>query len=190
MILSTAIIILALVAIDRASKVLVPALLEGGKTVTLIEGVIELRLLEGGNTGAAFGILKGGTGFLIIVTVVLVLALLYILCFKKVYSRLMRAAVLLITAGGIGNLYDRIAHGSVTDFFNLLFVDFPVFNVADCYVTVGSVILVAALLFSKPDEPIFVTDAPNKRPESGGKDAKDDARDEPDGEGGDDGKPR
>ncbi|MEG2525562.1 MAG: signal peptidase II, partial [Oscillospiraceae bacterium] len=130
------------------------ALLANGRTVTLIPGVIELRLLEGGNSGAAFGILKNSTGLLIVLTFALVFGLLWLLFFKKFASRWLTAAAILVTAGGIGNLYDRVAYGYVTDFFHFLFVEFPVFNVADCCVTIGAVIVCAYLLLSKQEAPL------------------------------------
>lgn len=168
--ISTMLILLALVALDRASKIIFEALLEGGGTVTLIKGVLGLELLEGGNTGAAFGILKGGTTFLIIITVLLIVALVYALFFKRFSSRWMRAAALLITAGGAGNLYDRVAYGYVTDFIKFLFFDFPVFNLADCFVTAGAVIMAVWMIFSGKDTPIFASaeGEPKAEPQSGG----------------------
>lgn len=153
--LLTLLMLIILVALDRASKVLLAAALANGESVTLIKGVLGLELLEGGNTGAAFGILQGGTGFLIVITIVLIIALMYLLFCRRFASRWMYISALLITAGGAGNLYDRIVYGSVTDFLKFLFINFPVFNLADCYVTVGAVIMVAYLIFSGKDAPIF-----------------------------------
>ena len=154
MLLTLALLII-LVALDRASKVLLAAALANGESVTLIKGVLGLELLEGGNTGAAFGILQGGTGFLIAITVALIVALMYLLFCKRFASRWMYFSALLITAGGAGNLYDRVVYGSVTDFLKFLFMDFPVFNLADCYVTVGAAIMVCYLIFAGSNAPIF-----------------------------------
>ncbi len=153
---STAVLILLLVALDRASKVFMTAFLAGKDTVVLIPKVFGLHYLEGGNTGAAFGLFKGMTGVLIGVTAVVICLMLYCLFCRRFSSKLMRAAAILITAGGIGNLYDRIAYGYVTDFFRFLFMDFPIFNVADCCVSVGAALVVLYIFIAPKDAPIFM----------------------------------
>ncbi len=152
----TAVIILLLVAVDRASKILAEGLLVDKGSVEFIPKILGFRLLENGNTGAAFGIFKGGTVILSIVTVLIVALLLYALFFKKFSSKLLRFAIILITAGGIGNLYDRIAYGQVTDFLEFLFISFPIFNIADCMVTIGCGLMLLYIIISPKDEPIFV----------------------------------
>lgn len=164
--IATALLLLVPVALDRLSKVLLPAYLKNGNTITIIKGVVELRLLEGGNTGAAFGMLKNGTLLLIIMTALLIIALMYLLFFRRFSSRWVYAAALLITAGGIGNLYDRVVYGYVTDFINFTFIDFPIFNIADCYVCVGAAILVGWLLLSGKDVDIFA-DGKKDEPDGG-----------------------
>ncbi len=155
--ISTTVLIILLVALDRASKLWMSAVLASKGTIPLIDGVIGLQLLEGGNTGAAFGLLSGSTLFLIIVTVLVLMLMLYTLYFKKYNSKLLRFCAILITAGGIGNLYDRIAYGYVTDFLKFLFIEFPIFNLADCYVTVGAALALIMIIFSKKDETIFAS---------------------------------
>lgn len=154
--IATTLLLLMLVALDRLSKVLLPVLLSNGQTITLIDGIVELRLLEGGNTGAAFGMLKNGTLVLIILTSLLMLVLVYLLFFKRFSSRWLYSAILLITAGGMGNLYDRVIYGYVTDFINFTFIEFPIFNIADCYVCIGAAILILWLILSGKDSDIFV----------------------------------
>ncbi|MDO4565741.1 MAG: signal peptidase II [Oscillospiraceae bacterium] len=172
--LSSALIIIALAALDRGSKVLLGALLADGSRRVLIEGVLGLRLLEGGNTGAAFGLFQNGTVFLIIVTLLMIMALLYALFFKRFSSPWLRCSALLITAGGIGNLYDRIAYGSVTDFIEFLFIEFPVFNLADCYVTVGAAVVIIWLLFAGKNAEIFLrTEVENSGTQSASEDGDD-----------------
>ncbi len=155
----TAVIILVLVAIDRATKILAEGLLVGKGSVDFIPSILGFRLLENGNTGAAFGMFSGGTVILSIITVLVVAVLLYALFFKKFSSKLLRASVILITAGGIGNLYDRIAYGQVTDFLEFTFFEFPIFNVADCMVTIGCCLMLLYVIISPKDEPIFVKPA-------------------------------
>lgn len=62
-------------------------------------------------------------------------------------SKILHWGVALITAGGIGNLIDRVFRGYVTDFFEFTFIKFPVFNVADCLITVGAVISIIYLVY-------------------------------------------
>lgn len=152
-------LLIALVLLDRGSKVYMEAHL-AGRDVVLIPHVLGLHLLEGGNTGAAFGSFSGNTLVLIVLTGLVIAALLYALLFLRFTSGWMTCAALLVTAGGAGNLYDRIFCGAVTDFFRFLFIDFPIFNVADCYITIGAVLLVGFMLFSpRRNDPIFVSPA-------------------------------
>ncbi len=160
--LTTILVILALLAADRVSKLLIAAYLAQSGPVVLIPKLLGLRLLEGGNTGAAFGIFQGRRFLLVVLTGAVLLVLLYALLFKRFKSPVLKWSVMLIVAGGIGNLYDRIVYGSVTDFFELLFMDFPLFNVADCLITVGAVMGAVYLLVSCRDDAIFVRDEPNK----------------------------
>lgn len=156
----TVLIMVVLLALDRGSKIFMDAWLAGKGVIDIIPGVIGLHLLEGGNTGGAWGILSNNTLLLIIFSSLVVLVLLYILFVKQLDSPLLHVALLLVTVGGLGNLYDRIVYGSVTDFFEFQFISFPVFNVADCCVSVGVVLAVIWLIFSKSNEPLF---ASNKR---------------------------
>ena len=160
---STAIIILLLVALDRASKIFAAALLAGKGTVEILPGVLGLYLLEGGNTGAAFGMFRGSTLILILLTAVVLVGILYCLFCREFSSKLMKAAAMLVAAGGVGNLYDRIVYGYVTDFFRFLFMEFPIFNVADCFVTVGAALVVLYVLIAPKDEPLFKSRARNDK---------------------------
>ncbi len=149
--------ILALTVLDRLTKVAAEAALSGGGTVEIIPSILGLELLEGGNTGMAFGLFSGGAAVLSALTVALLFVGVYFVLFKRFNSGLSRAAVVLLVAGGAGNLYDRVVYGAVTDFIKFLFIDFPIFNLADCFVTVGAVLLVLSVIllgdrsfFAKP----------------------------------------
>ncbi|MEG1384719.1 MAG: signal peptidase II [Oscillospiraceae bacterium] len=154
--IATIISILGLVIFDRASKVVLELVLADRGLVVLIPNILGLRLLEGGNTGAAFGMLSGNTFFLIFMTAIVLIIMIYVLLFKKFRSPVMKWALILVTAGGIGNLYDRIVYGSVTDFFEFLFMKFAVFNVADCFICVGAFIAVVYLLATLKEKSIFI----------------------------------
>ena len=126
---------IALIAIDRLSKILAARYLVGKGTVTVIPYLLGLRYLE--NTGMAFSLLSGKTVFLAAVTAVALAAMAYFIFIKKAGRPFERFCFMLIFAGGIGNLIDRVYQGYVIDYFEFLFIDFAIFNVADVYVCVG-----------------------------------------------------
>ena len=82
-------------------------------------------------------------------------AILWLLLFGKFRKYLLfNISATLIVAGGIGNFIDRLIHGYVVDFIEVLFFEFPVFNVADCFVVVGSVLLLVFFLFIYDDKKV------------------------------------
>ena len=125
----------ALIALDQWSKYLAVIYLKGNKAVTVIPNFLGLRYIE--NTGAAFSMLSNSTGFLIGVTSVALLIMAYFIFIKKSGLPFERFCFILIFAGGVGNLIDRIYNGFVVDYFEFLFMDFAVFNVADVFVCTG-----------------------------------------------------
>ncbi len=112
----------------------------GGGRVLQARGFMALRYVR--NTGAAFSMLSGRTTILVWGTGIVLLGCLVYLLLGRSNNRFFDAALLLVTAGGAGNLIDRVRLGYVIDYIEPLFVDFAVFNFADCLITVG-----AALLF-------------------------------------------
>ncbi len=118
--------------------------------VSCIPGVFDFRYTE--NTGAAWSILSGKTVLLSIFTGVLLLGLLFLL-FKGVFRQPLEwISIVLIIGGGLGNLIDRIFRGYVIDFIHTLFMNFPVFNFADCCVCVGAcLMLLAILIYDRKD---------------------------------------
>lgn len=102
------------------------------------------------NTGAAFSILKDSRELLIILSVAaLVLILLYVI--KHIKSMSMKSIffIALLSAGIAGNLHERIAFGYVRDFFQLNFVNFPVFNIADIFINIGVIALIIMIIIKK-----------------------------------------
>ena len=134
-------ILLALIGADQALKWWTTAHLAVGESAPLLPGVVRLTRLH--NYGAAWSSLSGKTLVLLIVTTVMMLAVAYLLVRRIVRHPLGVWACLLVLGGGIGNYIDRIAHGYVVDMFDLQFISYPIFNLADCFVVVG-VILGAA----------------------------------------------
>lgn len=141
MILSIAAVVL-FVVIDQLLKLWMTGLLAQGP-MDLIPGIIGLRYVE--NTGMAFGWLSGKQTVLIIVTTVMIVAI--CLYYKKLTSRVERISAVMIVAGGIGNLIDRVFAGYVVDFIEPLFVNFAVFNFADILVNVGCYLFLFSVIF-------------------------------------------
>lgn len=110
--------------------------------------IITLNYIK--NTGAAFSILKDSREILIILSVTaLVLILLYIIKHIKSLSMKSIFFIALLSAGIAGNLHERIAFGYVRDFFQLNFVNFPVFNIADIFINIGVIALIIMILIKK-----------------------------------------
>jgi len=132
------ILVLALcVAADQALKLWTVANLALYESTPLIPGIVELRYIQ--NTGGGFSILTGQTWLLAGVTAVLMLCIAFILI-KKVFTHPLAVwSLILVLGGGIGNLIDRVRLGFVVDMFNLQFMNYPVFNVADIFVVCGAI---------------------------------------------------
>lgn len=148
------IMVVLLVALDQITKLWAVARLKDGEPIILIPGVLKLYYLPNGNTGAAFGILSGHRLFFLIIAVVvvsvIVFALIRIPCTKK--YRLLRILLVFIAAGGAGNMIDRFRLSYVIDFIYFYLINFPIFNVADCYVTVAAISIAILVIFRYRDE--------------------------------------
>jgi signal peptidase II len=140
------VIVIGSVILDQWTKYLaVQDLMPIGSTVVL-DGLLGFRYVE--NTGAAFGMLKGQRWFFITLSTLAILAIFVFLIKKrKTVPPLLGIAMAMIAGGGIGNQIDRILNGFVVDFFEFLFIDFAVFNVADVFVSIGACLAVLDLLF-------------------------------------------
>ncbi len=153
-----AILTVLLVLFDQWTKALAVKYLMGNDGIPIIEGVFRLKYLE--NRGAAFGMLQNQQIFFILMTI-FVLGLLGYLYFKipsvKRYMPLEYNTILLIS-GAIGNFIDRVANQYVVDFLYFELIDFPIFNVADCYVVVGTFLFAVLIMFYyKEEELSFLT---------------------------------
>lgn len=141
--------IIILIVLDRISKLWAVSSLKDTDGIELIKGALKFFYLPNGNTGAAFGIFEGQLLLLIIVTMLVVALLIYMIIkipFESKYIP-MHITFMFIIAGGIGNLIDRIVNKYVVDFIYFYLINFPIFNVADCFVTVATILLALFLLF-------------------------------------------
>jgi signal peptidase II len=133
--------------LDRVTKNLVVAQIPYGTEVSVIGHVVGITNVR--NSGAAFGFAPAGAWFFLAASVLVAIGL--VIYVVRSPSNLWNDAVLgLILGGTLGNGYDRIVHGTVTDFVNVHF--WPVFNVADSAISIGVVALIAGYLLRKPTE--------------------------------------
>lgn len=141
-----------LVFLDQLTKFFAQKSLMGKEPFVLIKGVFELQYLE--NQGAAFGVMQGKKTFFVIFTVI-VLLLLAALYFKIPAQKRFRPVLwilVLFYAGAIGNFIDRVRLNYVVDFFYFKLINFPIFNVADIYVTVAAFFVIVLGLFYYKEE--------------------------------------
>lgn len=134
----SALLALALLALDQWVKHYITLTLPLGEARPLLPGFVELKSVH--NYGAAWSSFSGMRWLLVIATSCIVLALLVLLVRRVVRHPLGVLAGCLIVSGGLGNILDRLRLGYVVDMFNFQFIDYPVFNVADICIVSGCVL--------------------------------------------------
>ncbi len=137
----------AVIALDQATKFLVRATLSRGDAWPDADWV--LHIVHVSNSGAAFGILRGQTTFLVITSLIGVAAIVLYYLSPPLEHGLLRAGMGLQLGGAAGNLIDRIRTGEVTDFIDFEF--WPAFNVADASITIGVVTIISFFLVLEGD---------------------------------------
>ena len=140
----TLLICAGLIGADQLLKILVIEYLKPVEFVTVIEGVLRFRYVE--NTGAIFGSFATQTAILTVFSIFLLIATIVFLVKNKDKSKLVNACLVLMISGGIGNIIDRIRLHFVVDYIEPTFIDFAVFNFADCLITVGAFVLMIYLV--------------------------------------------
>ena len=146
---------IVLILIDQFTKYLAVTFLKDDGPFIIIDGVFQLRYLE--NRGAAFGMMQGRQYLFVAGAAVIVLLIAYFyqkMPMTKKYIPLRICAVLLCS-GAIGNMIDRLKLNYVVDFFYFDLIDFPIFNVADCYVVVACIAFVFLILFYYKEDDDF-----------------------------------
>lgn len=137
---------LIIAAADQITKFFVVANIPLYADVPFIPGIIQLTYVQ--NTGAAFSALSGMRWLFIAIFAALTLLLLWEY-FKKPlpFTKLERWCLAAVYGGGLGNVIDRIRLGYVVDMIETQFMEFPIFNVADCFITCGCIFLIVHIIF-------------------------------------------
>ena len=132
-------IIILLIGIDQISKLLALNYLKDIRSIPIIQNVFHLTYVE--NRGAAFGMFQNNQIIFIVVALIASIVGLYALHSKKINSKICKTSIILIIAGALGNLIDRIRLDFVVDYFDFVFIWNYVFNLADCFIVVGTILL-------------------------------------------------
>lgn len=138
--------VVVLVSADQFSKFLIARNIPESNSIVLIKNFFNITYVK--NNGAGFSILQDATVFLIVVAILAVIGVSYLLIKSKNSEALNRICYLLIIGGTIGNLIDRIRFSYVIDFldFYIFNYDFPVFNLADTFLTIGCFLLIISII--------------------------------------------
>ena len=138
------IVIVALITLDQWVKFEIVKNIQLGGVKPFIPKILSLTYLR--NTGAAFSILENQQWLFAVITLVVIGAAIWYLSKHIKGSVWLLSALSLIIAGGIGNFIDRMRQGFVVDMFQLDFINFAIFNVADSYLTIGVLVLIVMML--------------------------------------------
>ena len=134
------------VALDQFTKYLTVANIPLYTHVPVIPGIVRLTYVQ--NTGAAFSLFRGMQWLFVLVFLVLTVLLLWEYYRKPLpFTRLERFCLAAVYGGGLGNMLDRVRLGYVVDMIETEFIVFPVFNVADCFITCGCILLLVHIFF-------------------------------------------
>ena len=134
------------VGLDQYTKFLTVLKIEEWGTAKGIDGIFSLTFCK--NTGAAWSSFEGQQWLFILVFLLMTAGIIWEFTTKKLgFTTFERWCVVSVWAGGLGNMIDRVSRGYVVDMINLEFMSFPVFNVADCFITCGCIALIVHLVF-------------------------------------------
>ena len=136
----------AVVLADQFTKALVVANIPLGGHVAFLPGFLDFTYVR--NTGAAFSSFEGMQWLFALIFLVFTLGIIYEYFYKRMpFTGFERWMIAAIYAGGLGNMIDRLRLGYVVDMIETQFMEFPVFNVADCFITCGCIALFVSLGF-------------------------------------------
>ena len=137
---------------DQFTKYLAVFHLKGKPDIPILKDILVLQYLE--NKGAAFGMLQNQKIFFLLIEILILLVIGFALVkmpADKKYN-LMHLTAVLVAGGAIGNMIDRVVQDYVVDFIYFVLIDFPIFNVADIYVSVSVAVLAVLIFFYYKDE--------------------------------------
>ncbi|KXT81056.1 Lipoprotein signal peptidase [Streptococcus sp. DD11] len=141
--------VLTLVLLDQLVKFYIVSDFKLGQVRDFIPQLVSLTYLQ--NTGAAFSMLENQQWLFTLVTFLVIGGAVYYLIKHLRASKWLLAGLTLVIAGGLGNFIDRLRQGFVVDMFQLEFIHFAVFNVADMYLTFGVAILLLLMIKEEKD---------------------------------------
>lgn len=133
-------VVIVLLGIDQLIKYYVDLYLKDNEPIVVIKNILQFNYLE--NDGAMMGFMSGQTAVMTVLAVVCVVIMLVVVFTGMIKDRIDYWCVLFMIAGGLGNIIDRVFRGYVIDYIEVLFVDFYIFNFADCLITVASFALI------------------------------------------------
>lgn len=144
--------IFLLLVIDQYSKSIATIQLKGRHSISIIKNVLEFAYVE--NKGAAFGIFSDATLFFIIVSILFSIVAIFYYVYLPLTNRFipMRIILIFVISGAVGNLIDRITNHYVIDFIYVKVINFPVFNIADIYVTCSIFVFALLMIFYYKDD--------------------------------------
>lgn len=154
-----------LVLIDQLSKYYITTSMRLHDAIAVVDNVLEIHYIQ--NRGAAWGLLENQQILFCCCAIIACLFgwIFYIKCVNANRLKALRICIVMILAGAVGNLIDRIRFQYVIDFIYFKLIDFPVFNIADCYVTVGFAITIILILFIYKDDDLEVLTFKKKKAE-------------------------
>lgn len=140
------------IGFDQWTKLQAVLHLKNQAPYVLLDGIFELYYSE--NRGAAFGMLQGKQGFFFLIAIVVIVGVCWILYKMPASSRFLPLTfcLFLLVSGAVGNMIDRVTNQFVVDFLYFKLIDFPIFNVADCYVVTATCLLMVLFFFYYSEE--------------------------------------
>ena len=139
------VLMLGLVSVDQIIKYYVDLYLKPIGSVTVISKVLQWSYYE--NDGAMMGMMNGKTITMTILAVVCLIVIAFVIFSGKVKFGIDYCCIVLMMSGGLGNIIDRIFRGYVIDYIEVLFVDFYIFNFADCLVTCAAIVMICNQIY-------------------------------------------
>lgn len=147
-----AILVIFIVLFDQITKYFADLYLQNCDAVGMIPNIISLRYHR--NSGAAWGILSDHRWVFMVISSLAIIVIIVFLIYTRKHkqSRLLTISLSFFLGGGIGNMIDRVRLGYVIDFLRFDFIDFPIFNIADSFITIGAVIMLLYLILDTVKE--------------------------------------